>query len=120
MLPYGDNLKRSSRSLRRRMTEAELAIWSRVRLKQLEGIQFYRQKPIAGYIVDFYAPAAKLVVEVDGSQHQKLTSRKQDLDRTSNLNGLGLKVLRFDNAQVLTEIEGVIETIVTHLLKYGK
>ena len=66
MLRYKSSLKPISRQLRLEMAECERLLWSRLRRKQLHGVQFYRQKPIGSYIVDFYAPAARLVVEVDG------------------------------------------------------
>ena len=69
MLRYNPELKPLARSLRSAMTESESALWYRVRGKQISGVQFYRQKPIGNYIVDFYAPRVKLVIEVDGSQH---------------------------------------------------
>ncbi len=69
MLNYKANLKNKARQLRKSQTDSEKALWSRLRNKQLLGIQFYRQKPIGEHIVDFFAPKAKLVVEVDGSQH---------------------------------------------------
>ena len=69
MLRYNPALKERARQLRKQMTAAENELWSRLRLKQVLGVQFYRQKPIGDYIVDFYAPKAKLVLEVDGSQH---------------------------------------------------
>jgi very-short-patch-repair endonuclease len=65
MLNYNANLKDKARQLRKDLTDSEKALWSRLRNKQLLGIQFYRQKPIGEYIVDFFAPRAKLVVEVD-------------------------------------------------------
>lgn len=63
------------------MTESERVLWSRLRGKQLSGIQFYRQKPLGNYIVDFYAPKAKLVVEVDGSQHIRAEHADKDVSR---------------------------------------
>jgi very-short-patch-repair endonuclease len=69
MLPYNRRLKTKARSLRTKPTDAELHLWHRLRRKQILGVQFYRQKPIANYIADFYAPVAKLVVELDGAQH---------------------------------------------------
>ena len=69
MLKYNPALKDRARQLRAHMANSELALWSRLRLKQVLGVQVYRQKPIGNYIVDFYAPRAQLVVEVDGSQH---------------------------------------------------
>ena len=69
MLPYGKKLKEPARTLRKEMTAAERKLWSFLRGKQILGIQFYRQKPIGPYITDFYASAAKLVIEADGGQH---------------------------------------------------
>ena len=66
MLSYKDKLKKPSRQLRSDMTDAEIYLWSKLKNKQLDGYQFYRQKPIGNYIVDFYCPAAKMVIEVDG------------------------------------------------------
>ena len=79
--------------------------------KQILGVQFYRQKPIANYIADFYARAAKLVVELDGAQHLEPGQSKYDAQRTSDLEQQGLKVLRFDDRQVLLQTEAVLETI---------
>ena len=111
MLPYDRRLKPASRRLRNRMTDAEQRLWFRVRRKQIEGVQFYRQKPLLGYVVDFYAPAARLVVELDGGQHFEDGARIADARRDGALRGLGLQVLRFDDRQVLLETDAVIEAI---------
>ena len=111
MLKYNKVLKEPSRCLRNNMTEAEQFLWSRLRRKQLQGVQFYRQKPIGNYIVDFYAPSVSLVIEVDGSQHLEMEHRVQDEIRDEFLVHLGLTVLRFDNRQVLCEIDAVVEKI---------
>jgi len=111
MLPYNKNLKEPARNLRKKMTEAEQALWSRLRGKQLFGIQFYRQKPIGPYIVDFFAPVVKLVVEADGSQHMETTNVDNDSVRDSFMKAHDLLVLRFDNRQILTEMDGVLEVI---------
>ncbi len=65
-LPFKRNIKPLARELRKNMTEAERHLWARIRGKQLNNIQFYRQKNIGNFIVDFYCPAAKLILEVDG------------------------------------------------------
>ena len=83
-----------------------------MRRKQVQAVQFYRQKPIGNYIVDFYAPKAKIVVEVDGSQHTESEQAALDLQRDAFLASQCLRVLRFDDLQVLKEIEGVVEVIV--------
>ena len=117
MLRYRANLKQPARRLRRQQTEAEQVLSAHVRRKQIGGVSFYRQKPIGPYIVDFYAPAARLVIEVDGSQHFEPEHAAQDAARDDNLAALGLTVLRFDNRQVLAETKAVVEAIgdvVTH------
>ena len=111
MLPYNRRLKTRARSLRTNPTDAELHLWYRLRRKQILGVQFYRQKPIGNYIADFYAPAAKLVVELDGSQHLDLGQAKYDAQRTRDLEQQGLKVLRFDDRQALLQTESVLEEI---------
>ena len=67
------------------MTEAEKLLWSKVRKKQLKGYQFYRQKNIGNYIVDFYCPAAKLVIELDGGQHYSPKGKEKDKRRDAYL-----------------------------------
>lgn len=68
MKPYNKNLKQPSRDLRNNMTDAVQMLWQRLRRKQILGLQFYRQKPILNFIVDFYCSAANLVIECDGGQ----------------------------------------------------
>jgi very-short-patch-repair endonuclease len=111
MRPYNRNLKPPSRELRKNMTEAERLLWSRVRSKQLKGMQFYRQKPLGNYIVDFYCPAASLVIEVDGGQHYSSEGIEKDTVRDRYLAELGLKVLRFSNIEVLKNIDAVVQNI---------
>ena len=101
MCKYNRHLKPTSRRLRTEMTDSERLLWSRVRGKQILGVQFYRQRPIGNYIVDFYAPRAALVVEVDGSQHQEEDQVRADAKRDEYLGRQGLRVLRFNNLQVL-------------------
>jgi very-short-patch-repair endonuclease len=100
-------------------TDAERALWSKIRLKQLNGYQFYRQKAIRNYIVDFYSAEAKLVIEVDGAQHYTDEILEKDKRRDKHLNNLGLKVLRFNDLDVLTNINGVIESIMEYLKLNG-
>ena len=112
MQPYNKTLKTFSRDLRSNMTDAEQLLWSKLRRKQLLGLQFYRQKPLAGYIADFYCAATNLVVELDGSQHYESEHRAYDVQRERVMASLGLQVLRFDNRQVLTELDNVMAVIV--------
>ena len=105
---YRSNLKPTGRRLRSEMTKCERMLWSRLRRKQLHGVQFYRQKPIGSYIVDFYAPAARLVVEVDGPQHQDQINAQNDAHRDESLKSQGLRMLRFTNLQVIDDLDAVV------------
>lgn len=117
MKPYNKNLKQPARDLRNNMTDAELLLWSKLRRKQILGLHFYRQKPLLNCIVDFYCPSANLVIECDGSQHYTNEGLEADRIRDEALAELGLKVLRFDNRQVLKEIDAVVEMVYQHCLK---
>lgn len=111
MEPYLKYLKQPARALRSNLTDAEHRLWQQLRRKQIHGVQFYRQKPLLAYIVDFYCPAAKLVIELDGSQHLEAAHLAKDQTRDAALAGLGLQVLRFDNRQVLLENAAVLAQI---------
>jgi very-short-patch-repair endonuclease len=83
----------------------------------LYGYQFYRQKNIGNYIVDFYCSAAKLVIEVDGGQHYSESGIIRDKQRDDYLSSLGLQILRFSDREVFKNIEGIVEKICQCLLK---
>jgi len=97
----------AAKTLRRKMTDAEQALWFRLRGGRLDGWKFRRQHPIPPYIVDFYCVEARLVVELDGSQH----SADVDAARAAALEKQGLQVLRFWDNQVLTDIDAVSSEI---------
>jgi len=83
--------------------------------KQLNGYQFHRQKIIGDYIVDFFCPKLKLVIEVDGGQHYSGQLEAADKIRDEFLKNHGLKVMRFTNLDVLQNLEGVVERILEDL-----
>jgi len=112
---YNGKLKEHARRLRKNMTDTERFLWSRIRGKQLNGYQFYRQRPIGNFIVDFYCPAARLVIELDGGQHFEEEGKTRDMLRDEYLRGIGIKVLRFSDRDVFKNIEGVIEEILGNL-----
>jgi len=93
------------------MTDAEKKMWINIRVKQLKGRQFYRQKIIGNYIVDFYCPKAKLVIELDGGQHYTNKGKNRDEERDTYLRGLGLEVLRFSDRDFLKNQSGVLKEI---------
>jgi very-short-patch-repair endonuclease len=115
MLPFNKKLKTLARRLRKNMTDAESFLWQRIRRKQLKGRQFYRQKNIGNYIVDFYCPSAKVIVELDGGQHYTQEGIRRDQVRDKYLDSLGLTTLRFSDREVFKNIEGVLERIFEHL-----
>lgn len=100
-----------ARQLRRRQTDAERTLWMRLRHKQLDGVKFRRQQPIGAYIVDFASFENKLVIEIDGGQHNEEEMRGRDEERTTWLKEGGYQVLRFWNNEVLMNMEGVLERI---------
>ena len=115
MLPFNKKLKTLAKKLRKNMTEAESFLWQRIRRKQLKDRQFYRQKNIGDYIVDFYCPSAKLIVELDGGQHHTEEGMNRDQIRDKYLENFGFSVLRFSDREVFKNIEGVLERIFEHL-----
>jgi len=101
--------KARAKALRQQFTDAEAKLWFYLRARRLAGLKFRRQHPFPPYIVDFYCGAAKLVVEVDGSQH----CEKIDSVRDLVLNKMGLKVIRFWDNDVLQKIEAVLVEIMS-------
>ena len=106
-------LCKNARTMRKAMTEAELAFWNTVRAHRLMGLHFRRQMPIAGYIVDFACPEHKIIVEIDGSGHGRNDTSIADALRIERLAALGWTVLRFWNDDVLKDIDNVC----THILR---
>jgi very-short-patch-repair endonuclease len=105
---------RIARNLRVNQTDAETVLWNRIRNRQIDGHKFALQVPILGYICDFVCRERRLVIEVDGGQHNGSTA---DAMRDRRLTEDGYRVLRFWNNDVLGNIEGVLMTIQADLLK---
>jgi very-short-patch-repair endonuclease len=101
-----------ARRLRRVSTDAEAALWSRLRSRRLEGYKFVRQEPISFYTVDFICRQRRLIIEVDGGQH---ADDRRDAIRDRWLSDHNYRVLRFWNNDVLSNMAGVLETIATAL-----
>lgn len=106
-----DNSEHKRKQLRRNSTEAEKKLWQYLRNKQFEGLKFYRQYGIGNYIVDFYSPSLKLVIELDGSQHFTPDAQEYDKIREYFMKSLGIKTIRFNNNDVMKNIEGILESI---------
>ena len=117
MICYKKNLKLLSRKLRKASTQEEIILWNKIRKKQILDVQFYRQRPLNSYIVDFYAPKVKLVIELDGSQHYEEENLAYDLLRSEVLECLGLIVKRYTNVQIRTELNFVLDDIYYYIQK---
>ncbi len=104
-----DTTHAQARELRKLQTDAEAILWSRLRNRQMAGRKFRRQVPLLGYVADFASLDAKVVIELDGGQHAE--QLEADAKRTRVLEAVGFLVLRFWNADVLANLEGVLETI---------
>ena len=99
-----------ARRLRHDRTDPERKLWFKLRDRRLNGMKFQRQMPINSYVVDFCCESALLIVELDGGQHSERNAA--DAFRTADLEKYGYLVLRFWNDDVLSNIDGVLETIV--------
>ena len=103
------NIVAASRHLRLNPTPAEVKLWESLKQRQLNGLKFRRQHPIASFIVDFYCPQYRLMIEVDGDSHHQQT--EYDAARTERLNQLGYQVLRFRNEEIFDHLDHVLERI---------
>ena len=110
-----ESTKEKHRSLRKNQTEAEKALWQKLKNKQLTGYKFFRQYGIGEYIADFYCPQQKLAIQVDGSRHYSDDSQEYDELRQEYMNSLSIRTIRFNNFDVLQNMDGVISRIESEL-----
>ena len=108
------NPSQNAKKLRKSLTDAELILWKYLRKRQLGGHKFRKQHPVGNYIVDFVCLKKKLIIELDGGQHQK--NIDYDTKRTQYLELEGFKVVRFWNNQVFNEIDEILDTILNLLI----
>lgn len=106
-----ETTKEKRKELRKNQTDAERLLWSKLRNKQLNGYKFFRQYGVGSYIVDFYCPLLKVVIEIDGGQHYSQEGIAYDHQREEFLKTENIKVIRFTNLDVLKNIEGIYETL---------
>ena len=110
----GEDQKRTerARSLRRALTPAEFALWTRIRARQLDGFKFVRQEPIDRYYVDFVCRERRLIIELDGGQHAESL---EDRHRDRALCALGYRVIRIWNNDVIENLDGVLQRLLSEL-----
>ncbi len=107
-------LKDRRKSLRNNLTPAEAKLWSALKNSSFKDRKFRRQHSIENYIVDFYCPAEKIIVELDGQVHMDPMQAQYDTERDKRLSELGNKVLRFENKFVFNDLDGVLRVIEEH------
>ena len=120
MEPFNENLHQHAngrlyeygRILRQRQTEAEEKLWQLIRNRKLNGLKFRRQHPLGKYIADFYCHEKRLVIELDGEEHNNKVNQEMDEKRTIVLNNSGVTVIRFRNEEVLNDSKKVKERII--------
>ncbi len=103
------SLRERSKQLRREMTGPEKTLWHEIRGRRLGGLKFRRQYPIENFVVDFYCHEHKLIIELDGDSHNERF--EYDRSRQIRLEKLGFRVERFDNDEVLKELDSVLDSI---------
>jgi very-short-patch-repair endonuclease len=107
-------LKSYRKDLRNHLTPAEAELWKHIKDSQLKGKKFRRQHSIKNFIVDFYCPEEKLIIELDGQGHFQLSGEANDAERDSILKSMGFRVLRFENKEVFNRLDSVLEIIQSH------
>ena len=107
------------RRLRKNSPEAETRLWTYLRGKRMHGYKFRRQVSVGFYILDFYCPALKLAIEIDGSSHEGEDAQEYDAIRQQAIKALGIRFLRFKNADIYDRLEGVITSISSFLENTG-
>jgi very-short-patch-repair endonuclease len=99
-------------TFRKRETEPEKILWSRLRNRNAVGLKFRRQHPIGDRVVDFFCAEAKLALELDGSGHARHFGQTADLDKELELYESGIRVLRFSNSEIFNNLDGVVNAII--------
>ncbi|RWD43559.1 MAG: endonuclease domain-containing protein [Mesorhizobium sp.] len=110
--PVAPAKRNFARAMRREPTEAEDRLWQELRGRRLDNIKFRRQVPIGRYVADFVCAEARLIVEIDRSQHAE---SRHDQERDAELKARGFRVLRFWNDDVLKELDAVCDTIIAYV-----
>ena len=96
------------RELRGRMTGAEILFWHEVKNRRILGVKFRRQYSVHSYVVDFYAPIPRLVVEIDGEYHLDIEIQQYDRKREEEIEACGIRFLRFTNDEMYNDMTGVL------------
>ena len=104
-------LRDRRRELRNNQTKPEEILWQYLSNNKIKGLRFFRQYSVGPYILDFYCPKLRLGIEIDGESHDTSDVKIYDKERTEYLDGADIKILRFKNEEVVSNIEGVLSKI---------
>jgi very-short-patch-repair endonuclease len=118
IIPYNPKLKELARDLRNNSTRSEIVLWKQLKGKELFGYDFHRQKPLLNFIADFYCYELKLVIELDGYSHQFEEVQIKDEFKQKELEDLGLTVLRFQDVEVMNDMNHVLLAIEKYILQF--
>ncbi|HRN43009.1 MAG TPA: endonuclease domain-containing protein [Vicingus sp.] len=117
---YNQNLKLLARNHRNDSTKSEIILWQELKGKKILGYKFLRQKPIGNYIVDFFCNKLKLAKELDGYTHQFDDVIVKDEKKELYLNSIGITVLRFNDNDVINDMNNVLRGIESYILVFEK
>ena len=117
---YNQNLKLLARNHRNDSTKSEIILWQELKGKKILGYKFLRQKPIGNYIVDFFCNKLKLEIELDGYTHQFDDVIVKDEKKELYLNSIGITVLRFNDNDVINDMNNVLRGIESYILVFEK
>jgi len=120
IIPYNPKLKDLARKLRNDSTKLEIKLWMELKGKQIYGYDFQRQKPLLNYIVDFYCNELELVIELDGYSHQFEEVVIKDEYKEAELKKYGLTILRFDDDEIMKDMNNVLKTIEQYIIEFEK
>ncbi|MBE2216602.1 MAG: DUF559 domain-containing protein [Ignavibacteria bacterium] len=110
-------MEKRRKNLRNNMTHAEVVLWNQIRRRQIHDTRFRRQFSINNFIVDFYSPDIKMVIEVDGMTHHPDDEREYDVYRQSSLEACGINFVRFTNDEIYGNLNWVVEEISKEVLR---
>jgi very-short-patch-repair endonuclease len=101
-----------AKALRKRMTPAEIILWDNLRNRKLANTKFRRQHPIERFIVDFYCPEKKLVIELDGGIHEDSDQKEYDIGRSAEIEKYDIKIIRFKNEDIIDDLDNTLIKII--------
>ncbi len=117
IINYNPKLKKYARELRKNSTLGEILLWNKLRVRQIRGYKFLRQKPIGDYIADFFCPALNLIIEIDGAMTHDYKINYDNI-RKNNLENLGFNIIKFRERDVRNNLEGVAQEIIIWIEKH--